>query len=154
MNIHPTEVQFNKPHSTYLLVEMGTIKETAELLYEQLHKSGYALLLTDILGICLSETMNYAAWAVLESQKNELGYPYIHQDTMLHGYEWAMIEMVIRAHCDLLQARMMEATRSLGGDGFGMTVSEAQSNYVQEREKLQKLASYEPPFSFKTLGGL
>ena len=41
----------------------------------------------------------------------------------------------------------------MGGDGFGMSVSEAEQAFNQAKELMPKNAFVEPPFSFKTLGG-
>ena len=71
----------------------------------------------------------------------------IDQNLTIDAYEWSIIEPVVRAHCDLLQARLVEGSRSLGGDGFGIQVSEAQQNYTMERDKLPRLAFVAPPYT-------
>ena len=75
------------------------------------------------------------------------------KNIVLEGFEWGIIEPCLSANCDLIQAQLVEASRSMGGDGFGMSVSEAEQAYNQAKELMPKNAFVEPPFSFKTLGG-
>ncbi|HDX6138849.1 TPA: hypothetical protein RP454_003669, partial [Acinetobacter baumannii] len=48
----------------------------------------------------------------------------------------------------LLQARLVEATRGLGVESYGLSVSEAQQNYNEKKDALPKLAFCMAPMSF------
>ena len=143
---------YNGTH--YPDAEAGTIESLALHLQLELSNSGYSLLDEDVLGFYLIETQYYAAWAMLECQKKATNSIMLDKDVTLMAYEWAIIDPVIRAHCDMVQAHLIEACSSLGWPGFNLTVNEATQIYKDEREKLQKAAFCEKPFSFKTLGGL
>ena len=152
MPIHPSLQPSDKDTDAiypYPKLVLASIADIALQLHEELNGSGYSLLLADVEKVILAETQIYAAWALLECQKQQQSSLLDH-DTTLHAYEWAIIEPVARAHCDLLQARLVEGSRSLGGDGFGLQVSEAQQNYLQAKEMLAKSAFVAPPYSLDT----
>ena len=71
---------------------------------------------------------------------------------ILEGFEYAIIEPCFSANCDLIQAQLVEGSRSMGGDGFGLSVSEAEQAYREAKELMPKNAFVAPPFSFKTMG--
>ena len=131
---------------------VGTIAELSTTLHAELQMSGYSLLLEDVRDVVLSEAANYAAWASFEQQRF-INAPIQLDDTLpIDAYEWSMIEVVCRAHCDLLQAIRMEGSRSLGTENFGLTVSEARQIYQEQRDLLPKNAFIEPPYSLSTDG--
>ena len=132
----------------YSHVTLGTVADLSAQLYLELQGGGYSLLQVDIQQAILLEVQYYSGWAVLEVQKKAAAIPVmIDQNLTIDAYEWSIIEPVVRAHCDLLQARLVEGSRSLGGDGFGIQVSEAQQNYTMERDKLPRLAFVAPPYT-------
>ncbi|MBF7696211.1 hypothetical protein [Acinetobacter rathckeae] len=132
----------------------GTLTAFAQQLHHELSMTGYSLLLEDMLHALQLDTQYYAAWAVLEVRKNSTVSVQIDETTPLQLYEWAIIEPVFRSHCDLLQARLVEGSRSLGGDGFGLSVVEANQLYAESKKVMQNEAFIEPPISFKTFEGL
>lgn len=155
MNLEPNKVNYDsRENGIYQVAIAGTVKSISDELYMELSNSGYSLLDTDVLAIMINEVQYYASWAVLEVQRLSAGgVTLIGDSTNIHAYEWAILNPVVRAHCDLIQARLMESSRSLGGDGFGLTVSEANQTYLESRTRMQFEASYEPPFSIKTNDG-
>ena len=66
--------------------------------------------------------------------------------------EWAIIEPVIRAHCDLIQANRVEAMDSLGGERFGLSVSEATMGFTEAKREMESKTFVEEPF-FISFGG-
>jgi hypothetical protein len=62
----------------------------------------------------------------------------LNKDYVLSLSEWGLIEPVIRAHCELIQAQRVEGTGSLGGERFGLSVSEATANYKEAKEDLKE----------------
>jgi hypothetical protein len=143
-----------EPQTTidYPRLALGTVESLAQTLHQELYGGGYSLLESDVLSAFLCEVQFYSAWAAFAVQKAEAAtVTLLNKDLVLDSYEWAIIEPVVRAHCDLLQARLVEGSRSLGGDGFGLQVSEAQQNYLQARELLPKTAFVAQPY---TLGKL
>ncbi|SDB86908.1 hypothetical protein [Acinetobacter boissieri] len=132
----------------------GTLTAFAQQLHQELSLTGYSLLLEDMLHALQLDAQYYASWAVLEVQNNSTVPILINENTPLQLYEWAIIEPVFRSHCDLLQARLVEGSRSLGGDGFGLSVAEANQLYTESKKIMQNEAFIEPPISFKTFEGL
>lgn len=125
---------------------VGTIAELSITLHAELQMSGYSLLLEDVRDVVLLEAANYAAWASFEQQRF-INTPIQLDSTLpIDAYEWSMIEVVCRAHCDLLQAIRMEGSRSLGTENFGLAVSEARQIYQEQRDLLPKNAFIEPPY--------
>lgn len=139
--------------SIYPKVIAGTIAQIAHALFLELQSTGSSLLEDDVLNSCLVHVKHYASHAVLSCQRRLLVATEIDKNIILQGFEWSIIDPVIRAHCDLNQAKLVEGSRSMGGDGFGMTVSEALQIYNDQRERLPRNAYIEPPFSFATLDG-
>ncbi|WP_151743001.1 MULTISPECIES: hypothetical protein [unclassified Acinetobacter] len=133
-------------------VVAGSINELATIFYQKLQMKGYSLLLDDVLKALIEETKRYAGLATLTCQRGSLSIIYIDENLRLEAFEWVIIEPCLNANCDLIQAQLVEASRSMGGDGFGMTVSEAEQNYKEAKELMPKNAFVAPPFSFKTLG--
>lgn len=130
----------------------GSIAEIALLFYEKLQMKGYSLLLEDVTTALIEETKRYAGWATLTCQRGSTSIITISPDLILEGFEWVIIEPCFSTNCDVIQAHLVEASRSMGGDGFGMTVSEAEQNHKDAKEQMPKLAFVSPPFSFKTMG--
>lgn len=140
-------------HPVYLKIVAGTISELAEQLHNELSSNGYSLLLDDVVNAALIETQYYAAWAVFQAQRDAVSGVLLDQALPLIAAEWAILDPVIRAHCDLIQARLMEGSRSLGAESFGLDVSSANQNYLEARKVMQDEAFYEPPFSYTTMSG-
>lgn len=137
----------NGERAIYVHIDGGTVADGALQLFDELSATGYSLLYDDVLRAAVIDVQYYAAWAVLDSQRQATALNRIGEDTRLAAYEWAIIDPVLRAHCDLLQARLVEGSRSLGGDGFGLAVSEANQIYNEARKLMQQEAFCEPPFS-------
>ena len=131
----------------------GTISELAALYHQKLTLKGYSLLQEEIQAAFIEEVKRYAGWQSLTCQKSSIVPIAVDEHLILEAFEWVIIEPCVKANCDLIQASLVEASRSMGGDGFGMSVSEAEQAYEAEKEKMPKNAFVQPPFSFKTLGG-
>ena len=131
----------------------GTISELAALYHQKLTLKGYSLLQEEIQAAFIEEVKRYAGWQSLTCQKSSVVPIAVDEHLILEAFEWVIIEPCVKANCDLIQAALVEASRSMGGDGFGMSVSEAEQAYEAEKEKMPKNAFVQPPFSFKTAGG-
>ena len=131
----------------YLSANAGTVDELSKLVEQELVLSGYSLGLDDIKTVILAECRHYSGWSMFESQKDEVIQ--IDGELVLDQSEWAILEPVIKANLDLKQAQRMESIRSLGGQEFGLSVSEARQLYMQERSDMPKLAFIEEPFSLE-----
>lgn len=132
----------------------GNIRSFCQTLHEELLTSGYSLTLEDIEMLAIQDVELMASWSRLDCQivKNidDIGiYPFIELtlDISLLADEWAVILPVVRSHCDLLQARRMEGSQSLGVQAFGMGSSEASQNYAMLIEQMKKEAFWCEPFS-------
>lgn len=148
MQLYPLEAG-----SIYAKVEAGTIESLAGQLYQELALKGYSLLLDDVELVFIESIKIYASHATLECQRTASIPITVDKHLVLHGSEFAIIEPLVRAHCDVIQADLVEGSGSLGAERFGLSKSEAEQAYKEEKEKLPKAAFVEAPFSFKTLGG-
>lgn len=135
----------------YILANAGTVGDIALQLHQELQARGYSLLFEDVLFAAMTDVQYYTSWAVLEVQRKDGENVFLDKDTPLEAYEWAIIEPVLRAHCDLIQANLMESSRSLGGEQFGLTVSEASQSYAEAKRNMQNEAFIEPPVALKTM---
>ena len=131
----------------------GTISELAALYHQKLTLKGYSLLQEEIQAAFIEEVKRYAGWQSLTCQKSSIIPIAVDEHLILEAFEWVIIEPCVKANCDQIQASLVEASRSMGSEGFGMSVSEAEQAYEAEKEKMPKNAFVQPPFSFKTLGG-
>lgn len=138
---------------SYLGITAGSIKDVSTQLYEELSSNGYSLLPEDVINTAVLETQYYAAWQMLQVQKNAASPMPLDQNIVLEAAEWAILDPVLRAHCDLQQARMMEGVRSLGAEGFGLDVNTATQIYNEARKGMQDEAFFEAPFSYVTMSG-
>jgi pyruvate kinase len=137
-----------QPHSgDYPRATVGTIAEISERLHTELQLSGYSLLVDDVQDAMIEEARLYAAWATFEEQRFATLTISLNTSLKIDAYEWAFIKPVVLAHCDWLQAQRNEASRSLGVEAFGLSVSEARGNYDQQRDLLPKNAFIAPPFT-------
>lgn len=139
-----------QPHSAgYPALVGGTIADISGRLHLELQMSGYSLLLDDVRDVISTQTLFYAGWATLEAQ-NRSTVPIALDDSLtLDAYEWGILEPLCRAHCDLLQARRMEGSGSLGGERFGLSISEATQIYDQQRADLPQNALVIEPYSLE-----
>lgn len=139
------------PETEGYAVVAGSIQQLSEELYKEYQLSGYSILLEDIVKAYIEETKAYAGWAeYLYCQTKATTTIELNEAIELNGDEYVIILPLVKAHCDLLQARLVEATRGLGVESYGLSVSEAQQNYNQKKEELPKLAFCMPPRSFNT----
>ncbi|MCH2003623.1 MULTISPECIES: hypothetical protein [Acinetobacter] len=129
----------------YLSTKAGTVDELAELVFQELLLSGYSLGLDDIQNVIQAECRFYSGWAMFEAQKDSVIK--IDGNLILDSYEWSILEPVIKANLDLKQAQRMESIKSLGGQEFGLSVSEARQIHKEERDAVPKLAFIEEPYS-------
>ena len=126
--------------------EAGTIASLAEALYLEYALMGYSTTAEDISTAIMLDFAFYAGWATTTTQ--ELGIETeIDENHSISFTEWAILEPVIRAHCDLIQSQRVEGTGSLGGERFGLSVSEAKQAYADAKLEMKKDAFVEAPFT-------
>ncbi|OTG87878.1 hypothetical protein [Acinetobacter sp. ANC 3813] len=140
MNLKPFDDQGQHQDS-----EAGTIATLSEKLAIELGLCGYSLTSEDIEIALAADFLFYAGWNSTYTQRNRLNSP-MDETQLISVNEWVVIEPVIRAHCELMQAQRMEGTGSLGVERFGMSVSEAQPAYAAAKMDLPKISFVEPPF--------
>ncbi|EPF2489683.1 hypothetical protein ACSP9A_002213 [Acinetobacter baumannii] len=136
------------PESEWYAVVAGSIQQLSEELYKEYQLSGYSILLDDIVRAFLEEAKYYAGWTVLDCQTKASTSIELNETIELSGDEYVIIQPVVKAHCDLLQARLVESTRGLGVESYGLSVSEAQQIYNEKKDALPKLAFCMAPISF------
>ncbi|MCZ2981738.1 hypothetical protein NYY70_16120 [Acinetobacter baumannii] len=129
-------------------VVAGSIQQLSEELYKEYQLTGYSILLEDIVKAFIEETKTYAGWATLDCQAKAITSIELNETIELNGDEYVIILPLVKAHCDLLQARLVEATHGLGVESYGLSVSEAQQIYNEKKDALPKLAFCMAPMSF------
>ncbi len=132
---------------------IGTLQDAAGELYDELLTTGSSLLLSDVIKVFIINTKKYAGWsgelqhcpAVDESCKKPLLV--IDENTVLGMDDWIILEPVVRAHCDLVQARRMEGAQNLGVQPAGMMSAEAKQYYDDAILNMKREAFQFQPFS-------
>lgn len=127
--------------------EAGSIASLSDRLFDEYGLIGYSLTPDDILTAIVSDMTFYAGWEATSQQAKGVAVT-INAQYVITIDEWAVLEPVVRAHCDFIQAQRVEGTGSLGGERFGLSVSEANQNYINAKEVMKKEAFIEPPFTF------
>lgn len=136
---------------------MGTVQDVAQSLYDELIMSGSSLMLSEVVKAVIKATIKYAAWSG-EMQHCPIGDESckspllsITANTVLGVDAWAIIEPVVRAHCDLIQARRIEAGQGLGMQPTGISSGEARQIYDDALLVLEKKSFQCEPFSVETI---
>ena len=129
----------------------GTLQQLADTLLVELMLSGYSLTPDDVIGGMVHGAECYAPWAVFEAQRNAVASLVIDGAFPLSADEWIIIQPLVRAYLDKIQAKRMESARSSGAEAFGLSVSEAEQAYEVQHELLPKAAFIEEVFSFEPL---
>ncbi len=131
----------------YQSSEAASIASLADALFAEYGLLGYSLVPEDICTALINDMRFYAGWEATEQQdlgktiKLDENYP-----VALH--EWAVLEPVIRAHCDFIHAQRMESAGSQGMERFGLSASEASQSYQNAKLEMKKEAFVEQPFTF------
>ena len=123
----------------------GTGQEMANNLFSELQNNGYALTIEDVEGATLNAMRTYASLAVMYVQQQSNEPIILSLDTMLESGEYEMIRPYLRAYCDLENARLFDASKSMGTDGFVTDESTARQTLSDELDKLKFNAYFEPP---------
>lgn len=132
---------------------IGSLQDASDELYEELLTSGSSVLLSDIVKIMITNTKKYAGWSgeLQHCPKADASCDKplltITANTVLGVDDWLIIEPVVRAHCDLVQARRMEGAQNLGVQPAGMLSSEALQYYKEALEIMKREAFQCQPFS-------
>ena len=127
----------------------GSVGQLAAMLHNELCNSGYSLMAEDVLSCVVQAVCKYAAWDTLDAQRHATGDVQVGAGLVLAAHEWQIIEPLVRAHCDLIQANRMEASRSLGMEQVGMSVSEAMQGLQMQQDLLAQRAFCAPPFAIE-----
>jgi hypothetical protein len=130
---------------SFQISEAGAIHALAELLSSHYMAIGYSLAKEDIIEVLKTDFLFYAGWAITKSQLQTSFL--IDQNSVISVGEWGILEAVVRAHINFIQAQRMEASGAMGGDRFGLTSSEAEQAYSLAKETMKKEAFVETPFT-------
>jgi hypothetical protein len=131
----------------------GTIQIVASQLYDELLTTGSSVMLSDVVKILILNTEKYAGWSgelqhcPKEDESCVKPLLTITENTVLGMDDWIIIDPVVRAHCDLVQARRMEGAQGLGVQPAGMSSSEALQLYKDAIITMQKESFQYQPFS-------
>lgn len=152
--MHLQQVRLENGVKQYPTAITGTIRQFCQTLYDELLTSGYSLLPDDIENIALTNVKKLAGWARLDAQmldddSIDPAFFELTLDISLIADEWVLVEPVIRAHCDLLQARRMEGSQAMGVQAFGVSSSEANQIYQGLLEQMKKEAFIHEPFNIE-----
>ena len=131
---------------------IGTIQDAAQELYDELLTTGSSVRLSEVVKVLITNTKKYAGWSgelqhhpsVKDDDKPLL---IVTANTVLGVDDWLIIEPMVRAHCDLVQARRMEGAQGLGVNPTGITTSEALQLYRDSIEQMKREAFQGQPFS-------
>ncbi|MBU3845855.1 MAG: hypothetical protein H9855_02550 [Candidatus Acinetobacter avistercoris] len=126
---------------------LGTIATLSQLLANEYAISGYSLTEVDIEIALCTDFILYSGWATSYVQEQKLETT-ADATQIISFNDWSVLETLVRAHCELIQAQRVEGTGSLGGERFGLSVSEASQNYINAKAEMKKEAYIEPPFTF------
>lgn len=129
-----------------LVSKAGSINELAVLLDDHYISHGYSINKEDILDVLKVNFLFYTAWGETQTQR-EGTVSTIDENTVISVAEWGIIEPVIRAHLDWIQAQRMESTASLGVQSFGLSVPESKSIFDASKETMKKEAFISQPFT-------
>lgn len=128
----------------YQVSEAGTIASLAASLVQEFALSGYSLFNDEVETAIIQDLRFYSAFQSTVQQKR--GIPaQLDREYIVFISEWGLLEPVVRAHCEILQAKRMESTASLGTERFGLSVSEAEQAYSLAKENLPKNAFVSKP---------
>lgn len=123
----------------------GTIAELSENLFLEYGLVGYSVTPEDIVIALSNDFAFYAGWAKTYTQQQGLATK-IDSTQIISINDWAILMPVIRAHCEVIQAKRMEGSGSLGLERFGLSVPEAEQAYKDAIQEMQKNAFVEKPF--------
>lgn len=132
---------------------IGSLKDASDELYDELLTTGSSVMLSDIVKIMIVNTKKYAGWSgeLQHCPKDDASCVKplltITENTVLGVDDWLIIEPVVRAHCDLVQARRMEGAQNLGVQPAGMSSSEALQYYKDSLDVMKREAFQCQPFS-------
>jgi len=135
---------------------IGTINDAAQALYDELVTSNSSVTFEEVIKVFIDNTKKYAAWSgelqhcPMADASCKSPLLVITANTVLGVDDWAILEPVIRAHCDLVQARRMEGFQALGGAPAGRSSSEAEQDYKESLERMKKEAFQCEPYSIET----
>lgn len=124
----------------------GTIASLSETLYMEYGLVGFSTTDEDIKIALISDYLYYAGWATTTDQDKGQSVD-VNGTTSISVNDWVVIEPLIRAHIELLQAQRMESSASLGAERHGLSVSEARMTYTEAKETMKREAFVEPPFT-------
>lgn len=134
---------------------IGTIQDAANDLYDELLTTGSSLLLSDVIKVFVINTKKYAGWSgelqhcPASDKSCDKPLLVVDENTVLGVDDWIIIEPVIRAHCDLVQARRMEGAQNLGVQPAGASSSEARQLYDEAVTAMKREAFQFQPFSIE-----
>ena len=131
---------------------IGTIQDAAQELYDELLTTGSSVRLSEVVKVLITNTKKYAGWSgelqhYPSDSADDKPLLTITANTVLGVDDWLIIEPMVRAHCDLVQAHRMEGAQGLGVQPTGMTTSEALQLYKDALELMKKEAFQCQPFS-------
>lgn len=131
----------------------GTIQDIADQLYDELLTTGSSAMLSDVIKILILNTEKYAGWSgeLQHCPKDDESCVkpllVITENTVIGMDDWVIIDPVVRAHCDLVQARRMEGAQGLGVQPSGMSSSEALQYYKEALDVMKRESFQCQPFS-------
>lgn len=125
---------------------LGNVMTISSLVANEFALVGYSLTDLDVQPALIANFAVYAGWNTPYTKENNLPTP-LDESQIISFNDWAVLEPLVRAHCELLQAQRVDGTGSLGNERFGLSVSEATQNYNLAKETMKKEAYVEPPFT-------
>ena len=118
-------------------VKRGSIEQVANDVYDEILTTGSSLLDDEVLKIVVKAAKAYHTWSgeLLNTDSNNVLV--IEADTLICVDDWEIIKPVVLAHCDLAQARRLEAMQEVN---TGISTSEALQLYKDALELMKREA--------------
>ncbi|WP_199506826.1 MULTISPECIES: hypothetical protein [unclassified Psychrobacter] len=126
-------------------VKRGSIEQVANELYDELLTTGSSLLDEEVLKIVINAAKAYHTWSGELAATDDNGVLTIDSATVIAVDDWEIMQPVVLAHCDLTQARRLEAMQE---PNAGISTSEAMQLYKDALATMKKEAFQFMPASF------
>jgi hypothetical protein len=126
---------------------MATLAELTQRFSELERPVGTVLADDVLLSQAIAATLKYSGYGLILSRNDGLTMPMIDADCDLSDSEWAVIRPLFLLYVERENAVYLEASRGLGLDVYGRTVSEVSGDINLFEQELPKLAFSYPVIS-------
>lgn len=123
-----------------------TLQDLAQVFLDKRQPAGLFIDLGQATACAIEATRHYLAWQFIRSNLAAEEAD-ITPTTVVDADEWGIISPLFDLYCERETALMIEASRGLGVEATGRSVSEVMNDITQALETLKRDAFYEPVVS-------